>query len=66
MVGVTAIQRKMLVLIYTLWKNDEVFDENHEAKKSNLRSQQQKAGSGISKLPAQDELKSNDLKFSLV
>jgi len=62
MVGVTAIQRKILVLIYTLWKNDSVFDEAYEAN----RSKQRKAGSGISKLPAQDELKSNDLKLSFV
>ena len=66
MVGATAIQRKLLVLIYTLWKNDEVFNENHEAKKTNQRNLQRKAGSGISNLPAQDELKSNDLKFSLI
>jgi len=29
MIGVTAIQRKILVLIYTLWKNDETFDEHY-------------------------------------
>ena len=66
MVGATAIQRKILVLIYTLWKNDEIFDENYEAKKSKQKTLQRKAGSGKSNLPAQDELKSNDQKFSLV
>ena len=29
MIGVTALQRKLLLLMYTLWKNDSVFDENH-------------------------------------
>lgn len=61
MVGATAIQRKILVLIYTLWKNDTVFDEEYEIKKSNQKILQRKAGSGISKLPAQDELKSNQM-----
>ena len=27
MIALTALQRKMLILIYTLWKNDTVFDE---------------------------------------
>ena len=66
MVGATAIQRKILVLIYILWKNDSVFDEDYEAKRSNQKAQQTKAGRGISSLPAQDECKSKDLKFSLV
>ena len=38
----------------------------YAAKRSNQKAQQTKAGSGISNLPALDELKSNDLKFSLV
>ena len=29
MIGVTAIQRTILVLVYTLWKNDDVFDDNY-------------------------------------
>lgn len=66
MIGATAIQRKILVLIYTLWKNDTVFDEEYEIKKSNQKILQRKAGSGKPSLPAQDELKSNNLKFSLV
>lgn len=32
--GLVAVQRKLLVLIYTLWKNDTVFDEGYEKKKS--------------------------------
>jgi transposase len=30
MKGVVAVQRKLLVLIYTLWKNDAVYDPNYE------------------------------------
>ena len=33
MKGVVAIQRKLLVLIYTLWKNDTAFDPEYEEKK---------------------------------
>lgn len=32
MVGQVAIQRKLLALIYTLWKNNEVFQENYKTK----------------------------------
>lgn len=63
MVGATAIQRKILVLIYTLWKNDTVFREDYEIEK---RNQKKEAGSRHTPLPAQDELKSEDLKFSFV
>jgi transposase len=28
MVGATAVQRKLLILLYILWKNDTVYDEN--------------------------------------
>jgi len=28
-VGATAIQRKILLLLYTLWKKDETFNENY-------------------------------------
>lgn len=37
MIGMTALQRKILVLIYTLWKNDEVFSENYEEMKNKSR-----------------------------
>jgi transposase len=29
MVGQVAIQRKLLLLIYTLWKNQSTYDENY-------------------------------------
>jgi transposase len=32
MKGYVAIQRKLLCLIYTLWKNDLPFDPNHSTK----------------------------------
>lgn len=34
MKGYVAVQRKLLCLIYALWKNDSAFDSNHEVKKS--------------------------------
>jgi len=34
MKGAVAVQRKILVLIYTLWKNETVFDPEYELKKS--------------------------------
>ena len=33
MIGIVAIQRKLLGLIYTLWKNDTVYIENYEKTK---------------------------------
>jgi transposase len=33
MKGVVAAQRKLLILMYTLWKNDTVYDPDYEAKK---------------------------------
>ena len=33
MKGVVAVQRKLLVLIYTLWKNDSEYDPRYEIKK---------------------------------
>ena len=56
MVGATALQRKILVLIYTLWKKEKVFLEDYE----------KKAGRGLSNLPAQDELPTKSQKFSFV
>lgn len=76
MVGATALQRKILVLIYTLWKNDEVFDENYRnnqddiAVKQEIKNQntmeKKKAGRIISILPAQDELQPSQLMSSFV
>ena len=34
MVGQVAIQKKLLILIYSLWKNDEIFDEKYKEKNS--------------------------------
>ena len=65
MVGVVALQRKILVLMYTLWKKDEVFDENYEENR-NPGLQQNEAGRGISSLPAQDELHPKRMKSSFV
>ena len=76
MVGATALQRKILVLIYTLWKNDDVFDENYgNTQKVKVAEkgveiqntiEEKKAGRGISSLPAQDELQPNSSKLSFV
>jgi transposase len=32
MIGQVAIQRKLLILMYTLWKNDEVYDSDYHKK----------------------------------
>jgi hypothetical protein len=39
MIGQVAIQRKLLILLYTLWKNDTEFIENYK-----LSSPDQKTG----------------------
>lgn len=66
MIAMTAIQRKILVLIYTLWKNDTVFDEDYEKKKSRFDRERKKAGSGTNQLPAQDETRCENLEISFV
>ena len=38
MKGVVAVQRKLLVLIYTLWKTGIFFDPNYEQKKRQLNA----------------------------
>ena len=60
MVGVTALQRKILVLIYTLWRKDEEYQENY------LQSALNKTGRDLESLPAQDELQPNRLKSSFL
>ena len=40
-----ALQKKLLVLIYTLWKKHEPYDENYQQKKEN--SQHQEAGASL-------------------
>ena len=27
--AIVAVMRKLLILVYTLWKNDELYDENY-------------------------------------
>ena len=38
MKAAVAVQRKLLVLIYTLWKKDEAFDDNYHLKKEEFAS----------------------------
>ena len=66
MIGITALQRKILVLIYTLWKNDTIFNEYHNQVQNAQESVDKKAGRGISSLPAQDELLTKSQKSSFV
>ena len=41
MKGYVAVQRKLLVLIYTLYKNDITYDPNHLNKKSEIEKSKQ-------------------------
>lgn len=75
MVGATALQRKILVLIYTLWRKNEAFDYNHRnnPKDKSVKPQAVIQDKGCEKrtgryynLPAQDELQLNLPKLSLV
>ncbi|MDF2193793.1 IS110 family transposase [Paraflavitalea sp. CAU 1676] len=66
MVGATALQRKILLLIYTLWKNDSTYQENYSSgnqeTKPLLRHKDEVLDSNTGRpisLPAQDELPSN-------
>lgn len=76
MVGATALQRKMLLLIYTLWKNDEVYQCKQQIKHPKIRRLSlsfvtttgvvdKKTGKPTS-LPAQDELPSNQSTEALL
>lgn len=75
MIGITALQRRILILIYTLWWKDEVYIENFgEVSESEQKTQdkiseedtlENKAGRS-NNLPAQDELQPNQSKLSLV
>jgi transposase len=60
MVGITALQRKILILIYTLWKKDEDYIENYRKNYTNT------AGRDMKPLPAQDELCPNRTEFSFL
>jgi transposase len=37
-VALVAVQRKMLILMYTLWTNEENYDEAYEQKKSSKKT----------------------------
>ena len=58
MVGATALQRKLLLLIYTLWKNNEVFrtSGDQETKLLLRRDEVPKKVGNPKELPTQDEL----------
>jgi transposase len=67
MVGMTALQRKILLLIYSLWKNDAVYRQNENQTSGNRKTKillrqrktvEKKVGNSI-KLPTQDELPYN-------
>ncbi len=60
MIGITALQRRILILMYTLWKKDEEFIDNYENESVS------KAGRSEIPLPAQDELQPNRTEFSFV
>jgi transposase len=67
MVGATALQRKILLLIYTLWKNNETFIEDKNRTSGNQeiklllrhRDEVPKKTGNPKELPAQDELPYN-------
>lgn len=51
MKGYTAVQRKLLVLIYTLWKKNEAYDPNYKNKKGNLhKNLEQPIGAALTEL----------------
>lgn len=81
MKGYVAVQRKLLMLIYTLWKRDEEYDPNHLKTKNNtsgddeskslfsLNSEGVAKKIGGIKPPTQDKLRSDEsseVLFSLV
>lgn len=41
--GYVAVQKKLLVLIYTLWKNESSYDENYNVKKQAIAEKEQKS-----------------------
>ena len=51
-----AIQRKLLILVYTLWKKNEKFDENYH-KKTSARVEKAVTSSRLSLEEAVSELK---------
>jgi transposase len=69
MVGVTALQRKILLLIFTLWRNNEVYREKEDRASGNQetklllghRNDALKKVGNPKELPTQDELPYNQL-----
>jgi transposase len=67
MVGITALQRKILLLIYTLWKNNEIYKETKNGTSGNQeaklllrhRDEVPKKIGNPRELPTQDELPHN-------
>lgn len=51
MIGQVAIQRKLLILIYTLWKNDTVFIEDYQNKVAQAKSARATLDSSVNELP---------------
>ena len=81
MKGYVAVQRKLLMLIYTLWKRDEEFDPNHIKKEDNTSGDEESKllfslnSEGVAKKiggikpPTQDKLRSDvssEVLFSLL
>ena len=60
MIGITALQRRILVLIYTLWRKDEEYQEQYPLAILNETDRDQKS------LPAQDELSPFRTELSFV
>ena len=50
MVGQVAIQRKLLVLIYALWKKDERYIENYKMKVAQAKNTQATQDSSVAEL----------------
>ncbi len=65
MKGYTAVQKKLLVMIYTLWKKDEVFNENHYQDK--ISRDDEKEPSFVSASKKQHKISNdNDKKNSFI
>jgi transposase len=46
----TAVQRKLLMLIYTLWKKDQVYDPNFNTKEMDIKYSGQPTGAALTEL----------------
>jgi hypothetical protein len=68
MIGATAVQRKLLILMYSLWKNDTIYEQKEKITSGNQETKpllrhkgealENKTGKPLG-LPAQDELPLN-------